>query len=463
MTTVASSGQHPQTRGHLDRQLSQLRRVRAEVYADMIDHRRRGDLENNDAYHRSGSGLQSLDAQIVRIHAALEILDEPDPGDNAVRVGSVVTVEFDHDPADRVHFLLGAYEQYELVAAEMCSPHSSLGLAILGSTVGDERTYMLVTGLVDSPSPSGRVLVVVVGRADDLRRRVCGALVNSGAVVEVIDPHRPGLRTPHTGHNGRATSTAPRTRTATPSRRMSSPSPTEMMTSRNRHCAAGNVDAASVSRPHDCSLPQPVPLRSRIAAAFSLSAIPADPTANKPAVHRSSISHARSPTKPKSTAHTSIRQPTYSSGTSTWVTRCALSPTGARSTITHQPQPPHHAPSNPQRSTAVQITSLAEVCPEAGSWPKRSTSPQSRDAEPQSAGPLRGLRMLQRHRQCDSSGCRGDLALDVPRIILPLQNQGSVLRVAARRQRVALLGPGSCSAGSSHGHDVTSRSLRMFH
>lgn len=42
---------------------------------------------------------------------------------------------------------------------------------------------------------------MVIGYAGDLRRRVCNALVDSGAVVEVIGPDRPGLRTQHSGHH----------------------------------------------------------------------------------------------------------------------------------------------------------------------------------------------------------------------------------------------------------------------
>jgi len=146
MTTVPLSKERPE--GRLEQQLSELRRLRTEVSAEMIGHRRMGDLDNNDAYHRSVTDLEALDSQIARIHAVLEVIDEPDLGDDTVRIGSVVTVEFDHDHFDRARFLLGAQEQHELVAVEICSPNSPLGQAILGSAVGDERTYVLPTGRV---------------------------------------------------------------------------------------------------------------------------------------------------------------------------------------------------------------------------------------------------------------------------------------------------------------------------
>lgn len=148
MTTVPLSRQRPQTKDRLDQQLSRLCHVRAEVNAEMISHRRMGDLENNDAYHRSVADLEALNGQIARIHAAFEAVAEPDPGDDTVRLGSVVTVEFDHDHSDRAQFLLAAHEQHELVVVEICSPTSPLGQAILGSMVGDERTYSLPTGRV---------------------------------------------------------------------------------------------------------------------------------------------------------------------------------------------------------------------------------------------------------------------------------------------------------------------------
>lgn len=104
MTTVPLSKERPA--GRLDQQLSELRRLRTEVSAEMIGHRRIGDLDNNDAYHRSVTDLEALDSQIARIHAVLEAIDEPDLGDDTVRIGSVVTVEFDHDHFDRARFLL---------------------------------------------------------------------------------------------------------------------------------------------------------------------------------------------------------------------------------------------------------------------------------------------------------------------------------------------------------------------
>ncbi|ORM38189.1 hypothetical protein BFL43_00825 [Williamsia sp. 1135] len=70
---------------------------------------------------------------------------------------------------------------------------NEVSAVLLGSVVDDQRTSTLPTG-------PDRMLVVVVGRENDLRDRVCDALVDSGAVVEVIDPGPPELRTRHSGH-----------------------------------------------------------------------------------------------------------------------------------------------------------------------------------------------------------------------------------------------------------------------
>lgn len=61
--------------------------------------------------------------------------------------------------------------------------------------VGDQRTFTLPTDRVCTVT-----VVVVVGRENDLRDRVCDALADSGAVVEVIDPGSPELLTRHSGH-----------------------------------------------------------------------------------------------------------------------------------------------------------------------------------------------------------------------------------------------------------------------
>ncbi|MHC3002809.1 GreA/GreB family elongation factor [Gordonia metallireducens] len=146
MTTAAPVPTTPLTRDLLERQLAAEIRDRAVVSAEVLDHRAAGDLDNNDAYHRALERLESLDRRLAQLYAALSTADAEPSADGTVQVGSVVTVVFDHDPADVTTFLVGAPEQYALVGMDVCSPDSPLGRAVLGADVGDVRTYQLPNG-----------------------------------------------------------------------------------------------------------------------------------------------------------------------------------------------------------------------------------------------------------------------------------------------------------------------------
>ncbi|MDS1114977.1 GreA/GreB family elongation factor [Gordonia westfalica] len=146
MTTTTHVPNAPLTRDLLESQLAADCRERAVVSAEVLEHRAAGDLENNDAYHGAVGRLETLDRRIAQLYAALSTADVEPSADGTVQVGSMVTVVFDHDPGDVTTFLVGPPEQYTVVGVDVCSPDSPLGQAVLGTDVGDDRTYRLPNG-----------------------------------------------------------------------------------------------------------------------------------------------------------------------------------------------------------------------------------------------------------------------------------------------------------------------------
>lgn len=153
MTTATPVPNAPPARELLESQLATDCRERAIVSAEVLEHRAAGDLDNNDAYHRTVGRLETLDRRIAQLYAALSTADVEPSADGTVQVGSMVTVVFDRDPGDVTTFLVGPPEQYALVGVDVCSPDSPLGQAVLGADVGDERTYRL---------PNGRTCTITV-------------------------------------------------------------------------------------------------------------------------------------------------------------------------------------------------------------------------------------------------------------------------------------------------------------
>lgn len=117
---------------------------RASIFRELTVYRAMGDLDNNDPYHRAREALQALDRRISELQSTIADETSESAHDGVIRAGSFVTVSFDHDDSD--------VETFALVASEAdhdfdtCSPTSPLGQALLGSRVGDTRTYPLPTG-----------------------------------------------------------------------------------------------------------------------------------------------------------------------------------------------------------------------------------------------------------------------------------------------------------------------------
>lgn len=131
---------------------------RPEVSARIAAAREEGDLSENGGYHAAREEQGQMEARIRQLE---DILNRAQVGDapedpEVVGAGSQVTIAFDGDPDDTDTFLLGSREVLGLddsVAANVYSPQSPIGAAVLGKRPGDSVTYT---------APNGRDITVVV-------------------------------------------------------------------------------------------------------------------------------------------------------------------------------------------------------------------------------------------------------------------------------------------------------------
>ncbi len=146
MTTTESAWISPETRNRLQDEVEQLIRQRSTVGIDVAQTRSRGDLDNNDGYHRATITLDRIDSRIAQLHTLLSTANTTTVSDGTVQPGSTVTVMFDNDRLDTATFLLALPEEHETGTMQVCSPRSPLGTALRGAQVGDERRYNLPNG-----------------------------------------------------------------------------------------------------------------------------------------------------------------------------------------------------------------------------------------------------------------------------------------------------------------------------
>lgn len=146
MTTTESAWISPETRHRLQDEVEQLIRQRTIVGIDVAQSRSRGDLDNNDGYHKATIKLDRVDSRIAQLHTLLSTATTATVSNGTVQPGSTVTVMFDNDRSDTATFLLALPEEHETADLEVCSPRSPLGIALRGAQVGDERRYDLPNG-----------------------------------------------------------------------------------------------------------------------------------------------------------------------------------------------------------------------------------------------------------------------------------------------------------------------------
>jgi transcription elongation factor GreA len=142
----------------LQRELDQLTGPgRAEVTAKIAAAREEGDLRENGGYHAARDEQGQQEARIRQLTDMLrraQVGEAPASADEVVP-GSKVTIAFDGDESDTDTFVLGSRELLGLdsEAANVYSPQSPLGAAILGLHPGDEASYA---------APNGRSINVTV-------------------------------------------------------------------------------------------------------------------------------------------------------------------------------------------------------------------------------------------------------------------------------------------------------------
>ncbi|CAN5168051.1 transcription elongation factor GreA [soil metagenome] len=101
-----------------------------------------GDLSENGDYHAAKEQQGKMEARIRQITGTLQdaVVVDVGPADaDRVVVGTVVTLRFEGDDAAE-RFLVGNIEERH-DDAEVLSPGSPLGQAVMGASAGDNRKY----------------------------------------------------------------------------------------------------------------------------------------------------------------------------------------------------------------------------------------------------------------------------------------------------------------------------------
>lgn len=101
-----------------------------------------GDLSENGDYHAAKEQQGKMEARIRQIMGTLQdavVVDVGAADTNSVVVGTVVTLRFEGDD-DTERFLVGNIEERH-DDAEVLSPGSPLGQAVMGASAGEHRTY----------------------------------------------------------------------------------------------------------------------------------------------------------------------------------------------------------------------------------------------------------------------------------------------------------------------------------
>ena len=126
---------------------------RAQITAKIAAAREEGDLSENGGYHAAREEQGHQEARIRQLTDMLRRaqVGEPPATTDEVAPGSKVTIAFDGDESDTDTFVLGSRELLGLdggvETANVYSPQSPLGAAILGRRPGDAVSYAAPNGL----------------------------------------------------------------------------------------------------------------------------------------------------------------------------------------------------------------------------------------------------------------------------------------------------------------------------
>ena len=114
-------------------------RVRHEVIEKIATAREEGDLRENAGYHAAKDEQGHLEARIRQLEHLLETAE----------IGNdqfVYTIAFEGEPdSDAERYLVGNMEE-QVDGADVVSPESPLGAALVGAGAGDSVSYEAPTG-----------------------------------------------------------------------------------------------------------------------------------------------------------------------------------------------------------------------------------------------------------------------------------------------------------------------------
>ena len=134
------------SRATYDRLRAELKELTGEGRIDIAHKieaaRALGDLSENGDYHAAKEQQGKMEARIRQITGTLQdavVVDVSAAETTNVVVGTVVTLRFEGDAAAE-RFLVGSIEERH-DDAEVLSPGSPLGKAVMGAAAGDRRTY----------------------------------------------------------------------------------------------------------------------------------------------------------------------------------------------------------------------------------------------------------------------------------------------------------------------------------
>ena len=153
---MATTKLSPPTYERLKAELDDLKtRGRVEIARSIEAARALGDLSENGDYHAAKDAQGKMEARIRQLEAMLRDAEVVEAGP-AEEVAAGVTVHLRYAGDDEVErYLVGSIEERHS-GAQVVSPGSPLGQALMGRRAGDTVSY-------DSPSGKLEVQIVSVG------------------------------------------------------------------------------------------------------------------------------------------------------------------------------------------------------------------------------------------------------------------------------------------------------------